>query len=291
MASLREIKSRIRSIKNTRQITKAMQMVSASKMKKAQERAINTNPYADGLFEVLSHIENLERYKSVYTRKVKQIKKILIVLIGQSRGFVGGQVTSLFLNTHKNIEELKNLYGNIEFIGISIQKMGLKILNNLKIKSIYHFSQEYENANTTILAPIYKVIQDGFRKKEYDCVYLSYMKFINMMNIVPEFKKLLPITLTKEEKQKGKKDLVESFKFEPSADKVFKFIIPEYFETQILNAIFNAKASEHSARMIAMKSATDNANELIEGLNLEFNKSRQSEITQEILELSMGSIT
>lgn len=286
MANLQAIKSRIKSIKNTKQITHAMQLVSASKMKKAQEAALHTTPYSEGLHGVVADLPVIEEFKSPYLREIEDVEKIAVVVIGQTRGFVGGQTTNLMVNTSKEIEVLKKEFPGAKFFGISVNKLGLKIVNTLGIKSVYHFSEGFEEPTTTEMSPVSQAILQGFKKEEFDLVYLSYMKFVNTMEQNPFFKRILPISFDREDDKSANG---EEFTFEPDAEEVFTFLLPEYFESQLLNAILNSNASEHSARMVAMKAATDNATQLVDDLTLDYNKSRQAGITQEILEVAMGT--
>lgn len=305
MGSLRAIKRRITTSKSTAQITRAMQMVSASKMKKSEESAREAMPYADGIYEVVRTIGKIKDYKSPYLRIPKRIKKIAVVVIGPGRGFVGELISKLLLSTADKVEKLKKDHPDAEIVGISLHKVALKIVNGVGIDSEYHFAQYLDSPDTTNLSPIFKILLDGFTGGEFDEVYLSYMYFVNTMVQKPVFKKVLPISFEKlVEEAKGevssksqtlganrevKAEDVKDFIFEPSPSEVLDFLLPEYFETQILTSVLSSNASEHSARMVAMKNATDNANELVKNLTLKYNRSRQANITQEILEVAMGA--
>lgn len=285
MSNTRKLKSRIDSVQNTKKVTKAMQMISTSKMQKAQKLATEANPYAQNLSKVLSKLTISPEYESIYLRKKQLIKNIGLVVIGQSRGFVGGQTNNLLFFLENELKQLKQNYENATFKGISIHKLGLKIVNSLKINSLLHFSQFFENPNTTNLEAVVQSIFELFKDDKLDLVYICFMNFISILKHEPKLVQLLPVPV----KVSTKKNNDSKFLFEPSEEKILDFLLPEYYETQILRSVINSNASEHSGRMIAMKNATDNASDLIKDLKLEFNKTRQTQITQEILDVAIAA--
>jgi len=295
MGSLRALKRRINISKNIAKITKAMQMVSASKMKRAEEQVTQAIPYAEGIYEIVSKLGNIRGYKSIYLKKPKKIKNILIIIVGPSRGFVGDLTSRLIVELSNNIEKIKRNYPDVKMVGLSIHKQGLKIATTVGIEPRYHFATYFESPNTTTLSPIYKVVLDGYKSGFFNEVYISFAHFVNSIVQVPKFKRVLPITFEESlsEQKSNDKESIEKqendFIFEPDMSKVLDFLLPEYFETQILTAILDSNASEHAARMVAMKNATDNAQELVKTLTHEYNKTRQSEITKEILEVAAGA--
>jgi F-type H+-transporting ATPase subunit gamma len=279
-----------------------MQMVSASKMQKAQERAINAYPYAQGIYELVSKFAGNKEFSSVYLKEVTEPKKIAVLVIGTNRGFVGGLIANLTAACYKLSQELVKKYPGVKIVGISLHKTGLKILANAGIKNDYHFSEVLESPTTTDLSSIFSILQDNYVAGNYDEVYVVYSHFINTVVQKPEYKKLLPISLEQllaeaevenEKNDKNKKTVeveqVDPFVFEPGMDEILNRLLPEYFQTEIFTAVLESLASEHSARMIAMKNATDNANELQEKLNLKYNRQRQASITQEIIEVISGA--
>ncbi len=303
MSTAHELKSRIKSVKNTKQITKAMQLVSVSKMKQADVEATESLPYAQGLNDLVSQIGAIKDYKSPFTRTPKKIKKIMIVIVGPTRGFVGGLTSNLTINTQKEIEKISQKYPDAKIEALTIHKLGKKIAEYTGLQAKYHFSQNFEHPNTTMLSPVYKVIIDAFKKEETDMVFISYMHFINVIKQKAEFKKILPISVqkiseggeqasnqAKDKEIEKQKAQPEDMIYEPTKKKILDELLPEYFETQILSAIFESNASEHAARMVAMKNATENATELVDKLSLKFNKTRQAAITQEILEVASGTL-
>ncbi|MEI7579616.1 MAG: ATP synthase F1 subunit gamma [bacterium] len=295
MAALKDLKTRINSVKNTAQITKAMQMVSASKMQKAQEAALAAIPYANGIFQIVNEMGNkITEYQSPYLRKSKQLKNIAIVVIGTSRGFVGGALTNLTAAVHTLASQLASEHSGVKIHGISLHKTGQRILASCGIANDFHFAEFFGITNTTALTPIFSLLTEKFAVSAYDEIYLVYTHFINTIDQQAVTKKLLPLSLAEimaEADQHQEKNAKKDFVFEPDINSILDHLLPEYFQTQIYTAVLEAAASEHSARMVAMKSATDNAIELEKELTLKYNRSRQSAITQEIIEVVSGSLS
>ncbi len=317
MSSIREIKRRIKSVKSTAQITKAMQMVAASKMKRAQDRASAAIPYAQGLYEIVNKIATVDGYSHPILRQVEEVKKVGVLVIAPSRGFAGSLPAALLLKTDEVIDELRLKYKDVEIRGIGVHKLGLKTLVKLNVEMDFQFAEFIESPTTTDLTSIYKVILEKFMKGEYDEVHMVYTHFVNTAIQRPTTKKILPLSLeelveTAKAKQPKKEDLPagkqgneekkdgeeidevhntdNDFEFEPSVKVVLNKLLPEYFEMQIFAALLESIASEHSARMVAMKQATDNAKEMVSDLTLVYNKTRQTAITQEMLEIVGGTM-
>jgi F-type H+-transporting ATPase subunit gamma len=280
MASLRAIKRRIQTVKNTAQVTKAMQMISANKMKQAEKLAKQTIPYTEGLFEVVRRIGKITDYSSPLLKRSANVRNIAVVVIGPSRGFVGGLITNLTVNTIKAINDLKLQNPGANVLGVSVHRKALNIVTNLGIEDKYHFAKYFDHPTTTELSSIYSTILNGFMNEEFDEVYLAYMHFVNTMVQKPVFKRLLPIKFDVTDEKKE-----NTFIFEPSKSTILDFVLPEYFESEVLTAILDSNASEQSARMVAMKSATDNAKAINKELSLQYNSTRQAKITNEILEI------
>jgi len=289
MAQTRDIRRRIGSVKNTAQITKAMQMISAAKMQKAQDRALRSIPYAQGLYEIVAKIGKVSEYTSVYLKQAEPVRNIAVVVIGTSRGFVGSMLTSLLVKTMKLNRSLTEKYPAAKIKGISIHKTGLRILANAGIESAYHFTDYFEAPTTTQLTPIFDLLVSKFGLGEFDQIHLVFTHFVNTIKQEAISKQLLPLSLEEilrtgqEIKQQG------DYIFEPSAKDILDKLLPEYFQTQIFTALLESMASEHSARMVAMKNATDNARDLEKVLTLMYNRKRQAGITQEIIEVISGS--
>jgi F-type H+-transporting ATPase subunit gamma len=300
MASLKDTKSRIQSVKNTGQITKAMQMVSASKMQRAQDRAGAAIPYALGIYEIVNKIGKVSDYNSAYLRTPSEVKNIAIVVIGTSRGFVGSMITALISKTHTLADELKAKYPDAVIKGVSVHKTGLRILANTKLEVDSHFADYKESPTTTDLTSVFEYITQKFATEEYDQIHVVYTHFINTISQRAVSKQLLPLNLEDIREQAGqgsdaaqeidkKKGEEKLTLFEPSVGEILDRLLPEYFQTQIYTSVLESIASEHSARMVAMKNATDNAKELQKNLNLQYNRQRQAGITQELIEIVSGS--
>lgn len=292
--STKEIQEQIKSLTDTAQITAAMEMVAASKMKKAQDRAIKAIPYAEAIYDIVNKIGGTENYTSIYLKKPVEVKKIGIVVIGTSRGFVGSMITNLTVKALQLKNSLVNKYGQkVQFEGISIHKTGQKILANAGIKNDYHFAKYIENPSTTELTSIFNILVDLFSEGKVDEVHLIYTHFINTMVQQSISKKILPLSFEdiSEEAQKQSTDSSQNndFLYEPSISEVLDRLLPEYFQTQIFSGLLESIASENSARMVAMKNATENAKDMNKQLTLQYNRTRQAKITQQIIEVINGS--
>lgn len=290
MGDLKQIKTRIGSVSNTAQITNAMQMVSATKMLKAQQKALKSVPYTELIYEIVSKMGSIKEYKSIYLKEITDVKNIAIVVVGTSRGFVGSQITSLISNVVKLKSKLKEQYPGAEFRGISIHKTGLKIIQNAGIKSDLHFGQYFENKSTTELSSIFNSLVERFEDKTYDLIFIVYTHFLNTSVQKPVSKQLLPISIEELVLEENKATSTQHgvFLFEPNISEILDKLLPEYFQSQIYTGILDSIASEHSARMIAMKNATDNALSLKGSLTLKYNRQRQAQITQQLIEVVNG---
>lgn len=292
MANLKEIKKRIKSVKNTAKVTGAMQMISAIKSKQSEVAVKKSADFALELSNLISSLYLPFDKESPLMRSVDVPKNIAFFVVGPSRGFVGSLAVNLGVQLSQFIKSLKTEYPEVNFVGISLHKLGFKVLGAAGIQSQYHFADFIEKPTMTNLSPISKVILDGFKNGDFDRVYLVYPKFINLLNFQITIKKLLPIDVSQipvnlEEKQ-NKKTINENFIFEPSKQRILESLFQKYFESQLISAVLNSNASENSARMMAMKNATDNALDISSVLTLEYNKKRQAKITQQIIEVSIG---
>ncbi len=288
MGNTRAIKRRIKSIKNTSKITKAMEVVSATKMHKAHDRAMQAIPYAEGLFKLVQEIGYVSDYKHPLMRDVKKIKNVALLIIGPEKGFVGTLLLQLQTNILSLLKELNNS-GVKDIFAITVNKKSEDITKHLNLETKYHFINIKDNPTTTEITHIVRGIEEIFENKQCDAVYMIYPHFINAMKQDIIIKRILPISLESNDREtKIKKTSV--YDFEPNIKAVLDQLIPEYLETQIYSAILDEIVSEHSARMISMKKATDNALEISKTLQLKYNKSRQMKITQEIIEIISGTL-
>jgi len=284
MANERLIRGRIRSAKNIAQITRAMQMVAASKMRRAQALAISGRPYAEKIAEMVS--EFVSRIDSTSHPLLKKAGegKTLIVLISSNKGLCGGLNTNLFRHLVRTFDETALNSSVFSTLG----KKGEQFLVRRNLTLMADFSQS--TSMSLSIPALTSYITKGFLADEFREVYLVYNNFISALRQEPTSKQLLPIaefTVQKsDELQKGSEPKEElDFLIEPSIEEILDTLLFHYLENQIRDAVLEAEASEHSARMLAMKNATDNANELVGLLTLEYNKARQEKITYEIADM------
>ena len=281
MANLRQIKRRIKSAKNIAQITRAMEMVAASKMKKAQNDAIMGKPYAEKIYQAVSDLSaNIDKTVHPLLSEGNENGKKLVVLITTNKGLCGGLNTSLLRTFDKWISGMENLEAVI------LGKKGQSYIVRSKAGLIADFSVDVPWRN--IIPAINKICVEGFIKGTYREVYLVYNTFFTVMKQIPTIKRILPITAlekTDSDTNSKKRTNFREFLIEPSINEVLENLLPHYIENQIRTAVLEAEASEHSARMIAMKNATDAALDLMDSLTLMFNRARQEKITFEIADM------
>jgi F-type H+-transporting ATPase subunit gamma len=281
MASTRIIKRRIKSAKNIAQITKAMQMVAASKMKKAQSQAINTRPYAAELLMAVNSLKGKvdPAQHPLLTASEAEIKEA-VVLIAPDKGLCGGLVTNL---SRLLLEKSKNS----SFIVLG--KKGRDAVLRLGFNIEAYFDLGISQPKYEIVPPVAEIIIAGFITGKFSKVSVVYTKFINTLSQKPITETILPLSLEIFVDQKE-----ESFKeylFEPSASSVLDALLPHYVEMELYQIILESYASEQSARMMAMKNASDNAKDIIGELTLSYNKIRQSLITNEIADIATAAMT
>jgi F-type H+-transporting ATPase subunit gamma len=286
MASLRDIRRRIKSIKNTAQITKAMQMVAASKMRKAQEAALNGRPYAILLNRVLVSLRNRLDEKVHALLEKRDVKSELVVLLSTDKGLCGALNTNLF-------REATNFDTNTTKF-ISVGRKGTQFLARTKRNMIADFPLK-EHPTFLETKAISKFFIERFLSHDVDKVTVLFPRFVNTLTQKPTAITLLPITSLEEaglqvESEppipKTEGDII----FEPTPEKILENIVPYYVHFELYQMVLGTRASEHSARMVAMKGATDNAKEIVKDLTIEYNKARQANITKELLEISTAQL-
>lgn len=283
MASLKSIKKRIVSVKNTRQITKAMKMVSAAKLRRAQENVVAARPYAKKLGEVLQSLSaNLEGDLHPLLEK-REAKKLLLIVLTSDRGLCGGFNTNLCKAADRYIKEKAGSYEQI-----SVMTVGRKGYEFLRSRyTVYkNFANVLAKPNYQTAAMLGQEVIDGFVAGEYDQVELLYNSFRTVMTQDITFQQLLPVVPEHE----GLSDETPvEFIYEPSVGELLAEILPKNIEVQIFKAMLETVAGEHGARMTAMDSASKNANEMIGKLTLQYNRARQAAITTELMEIISGS--
>ena len=283
MASLKSIKKRIVSVKNTRQITKAMKMVSAAKLRRAQENVVAARPYAKKLGEVLQSLSaNLEGDLHPLLEK-REAKKLLLIVLTSDRGLCGGFNTNLCKAADRYIKEKTASYEQI-----NVMTVGRKGYEFLKSRyTVYkNFSNVLAKPNYQTAVMLAQEVIDGFVAGEYDQVELLYNSFRTVMTQDITFQQMLPVV--PEDKGAPDETPVE-FIYEPSVGELLAEILPKNIEVQIFKAMLETVAGEHGARMTAMDSASKNANEMIGKLTLQYNRARQAAITTELMEIISGS--
>jgi F-type H+-transporting ATPase subunit gamma len=283
MASLKSIKKRIVSVKNTRQITKAMKMVSAAKLRRAQENVVAARPYAKKLGEVLQSLAaNLEGDLHPLLEK-REAKKLLLIVLTSDRGLCGGFNTNLCKAGDRYIKEKMDSYEQI-----SVMTVGRKGYEFLKSRyTVYkNFANVLAKPNYQTAVMLAQEVIDGFVAGEYDQVELLYNSFRTVMTQDITFQQMLPVV---PEETTATEDAPVEFIYEPSVGELLAEILPKNIEVQIFKAMLETVAGEHGARMTAMDSASKNANEMIGKLTLQYNRARQAAITTELMEIISGS--
>lgn len=283
MASGKEIRGKISSIKNTQKITSAMEMVAASKMRKAQERMAATRPYANKMLLVVKHLSHASseyQHEFMYDRPVK---KVGYIVVATDRGLCGGLNINLFKETLQSMQKWQE-----QDIGIETAVIGSKALSFFRrfgkiAASLTHIGDE---PKLETLIGLVKTMLDKFRNQEIDRLYIVYNRFINNMTQQPQVQQLIPVTF---EEKDEKIQYHWDYLYEPDSEQVINALLERYIESMIYQAVVENAACEQSARMIAMKNATDNAGDIIDELQTAYNKARQASITQEISEIVAGA--
>ncbi len=284
MASTREIRRRIRSVTNISQVTKAMEAVSAAKMRKAQTQVMATRPYAEQAREVLSYVARLagtESHPMIEPRQ--EIKRVGILLVTADRGLAGGFNSNVLRHLAALMREKRK--AGVEVEVVTVGKKGRDWLVRYDPVIRAEFAQMPDVPRTTDIAPIVRILIDDYNSGHFDEVYAVYTDFVNTIKQVPITQKLLPVEPA-EETGLSQPEYI----FEPSAGAVLNQVIFGLTEVQILQALYESIASEHSARMVAMRNATDAAGELIDSLTLTYNKARQENITTELMDIIGGTV-
>lgn len=291
MASSREVRLRIRSVKNIAQVTRALQAVSASKVRKSMQALMETRPYATKAWQVLTHIAmqpGRETLHPLLTRR-DQINKILVVLLTGDRGLAGAYNTNIVrfvLQTFRDSE------APVEYITVGRKGRDLMIRRRQTI--VAEFSNLPAAPSYADVSAIGRLAVDDFLNGSVDEVYLVYTNFINLVHQVPLVKKLLPLEVEAEggrvmDINAASRGPAATYIYEPGQEQILDEIIPRFTSLQVYQAIMESLASEHASRMVAMKNATDSATSLAGALQLEYNKARQQAITNEILDIAGGA--
>ena len=283
MPNLKEIKSRITSVKSTIQITSAMKMVSAAKLKKAQDAIIQLRPYSNKLTEIMSSVSSASEDSSQNKySEVREVNKILLVPITSNRGLCGGFNANIIKTT---IEIEKELNSKSGLTILSIGKKSSEFFKKNKYNVHSTHDDVFQDVNYEDVSKIAELILNDFANEKFDKVILVYNQFKNAATQIVMQEDFLPLNKTQSENSQEAVDYI----YEPGKDEILNELIPKSLKTQLFKAILDSNASEHGARMTAMHKATDNATELKNELTLSYNKARQAAITGEILEIVGGA--
>jgi len=288
MAGLKEIRTRIASIKTTRQVTSAMKMVSAAKLKKAQDAILQIRPYANKLYQILTSLsaslDNAE--DSVFTQP-RYPENVLILLISSNRGLCGGFNTNI---TKKAVELAHTKYkrqlklGKVDFMCLG--KQGERQLKHRKMKVVANVNEVFDKLTLDNVSLIAMDAMKAFEEGHYDRIELVYNQFKNAAVQIQTTEQFLPVEMEEEQEVDS---TIYNYIYEPSKEYIIQELIPRSLKIQFYKALLDSHAAEHGARMTAMHQATDNATELLGDLTLEYNKARQTTITGEILEIVSGA--
>ncbi|MDQ2868318.1 MAG: ATP synthase F1 subunit gamma [Verrucomicrobiota bacterium] len=283
MANTQDIRRRIKSIRGTAQITKAMQMVAASKMRKAQQQALAGRAYAEVMNKVLVSLQGRAEAKLHPLLAVREVKRELVIMISTDKGLAGALNTNL-LREAARFDEASTGY-------VSAGRKGRQFV----VRTKRDLQADFELKDAPMFSetkPIALFASEKFLAGEVDRVSVLYTHFINTINQRPTVRTLLPITAfdLPQAEEGTSADPMLGYIFEPTAERVLEAMLPYYLQYQIYQMVLDARASEHSARMVAMKNATDNAQQFIKDLTLEYNKMRQASITTELLEISTAQM-
>ena len=284
MAGGREIKTKIKSVQNTRKVTRALEMVSASKIRKAQDRMKTSRPYARAMKQVIGHLAQANTdYQHPFMVERKDVKRVGFIIVSSDRGLAGGLNNNLF---RKMLGEIRQW--NEKGVEVDVVTIGQKAsvyFRRVKVNMLASVSHLGDTPKLDQLIGVIKVMLDAYTEASLDRVFVVYNDFVNTMTQRAAFDQLLPLPAA--ETQVARHDW--DYLYEPDAQTVLDHVITRYIESLVYQAVLENVASEHAARMVAMKSASDNATKLIGDLQLVYNKARQAAITQEISEIVGGA--
>ncbi len=289
MASTREIRRRITSVKNVAQITRAVQMVASSKMRRAQERVLAARPYSEQLIKLLSRLSSqAEGQDELPLMRSRDVRKIGIVLVTPDKGLSGALSSNTNRRAGQLAGELRREHNNpnlpISFIAVG--RKGRDFLRRTQQRILAEFTNLGDTPSTADMRAIAQVIKDAYLNEDVDKVYLVYPKYVSTVVQTPTVVQILPVQPPEEQVEEGP---APQYIFEPNATEILGALLERYVETQIYQPLLETVASFYSAQMVSMRNATDNATELLGDLTLTYNKARQASITNQILEIVAGA--
>ena len=291
MSSTREMRLRIRSVKNISQVTRALQTVSASKVRRSMQAVAATTPYAEKAWKVLVHLARQPGHSSLHPLLTEraEVKKVLVILISGDRGLAGAYNVNILRHT---LDHFSTFSQPVHYVAVGLK--GRDLLMRRRRNVIADFSHLPAAPSFADVSAIGRLVVDDFLSGDYDQIYLAYTKFISMSRQETLVRKLLPLDVEFDEGAVQSFNVTHHrtnsvFTYEPDQAEILNQIVPRFTALQVYQAILSAQASEHAARMIAMQNATDNAIELIGQLQLDYNKARQQGITSDILDIATGA--
>ncbi len=284
MAGGREIKTKIKSVQNTRKVTRALEMVSASKIRKAQDRMKASRPYARLMKQLISHIGQANsEFTHPFLASRETVRRVGYIIVSSDRGLAGGLNSQLFRRILADMRQWQEK--GVEIDLVTIGQKSTAFFRRLRVNLLGSVTHLGERPQIEQLIGIMTTMLDGYSEQRVDRVFLCYNDFINTMSQKPTVDQLLPLPATDPLEASHEWDYI----YEPDAETVLNQVLTRYVESLVYQAVLENLASEHAARMVAMKSASDNASKLIDTLNLVYNKARQAAITQEISEIVGGA--
>jgi len=288
MAGSREIRNKIKSVQNTRKITKAMEMVAASKMRKAQDRMRHARPYADKVRNIASHLAQANpEYRHPFLVRRDTVRAVGLILVTTDKGLCGGLNTNILRLVTQRLRELQGAGAKVQVSAIG--NKGLGFMQRVGATVVSHLTQLGDTPHLEKLIGPVKLQLDAYANGQIDAVYLAYTRFINTMKQEPVVEQLLPLDPSRLAETEGSREYAWDYLYEPDPQTVLDELLLRYVEAIVYQAVAENMASEQSARMVAMKSASDNAKKVIEDLQLSYNKARQAAITKELSEIVGGA--
>lgn len=286
MATVRDIKRRIRSVTNTMQITGAMEMVAAAKLRRAQEKAVMARPYANQIGELLQRLIKAEGVPEHPLATQREIKTVCFLVITADRGLCGSYNTNIIRHA---VQESRKLPEGAEVAVVAVGRKARDFFKKRGYNLLGEFVNLGDNPDFVQAREIAQFVANLFLEEVVDEVRLVFAEFISTLQQVPITRQLIPFMAKEEEAEENKPIVRTDYIFEPDVNLLLNNVIPKFIETQVYRALLEGKASEHGARMTAMGAATDNAKEMIDNLTLTMNKARQAQITKELMDIIGGA--
>jgi F-type H+-transporting ATPase subunit gamma len=289
MPSTKEIRGKIKSVQSTRKITKAMEMVAASKMRKAQERMRQARPYGDRIRNIVAHLAQANpEYKHPFVLRRNEIRNVGVILVTTDKGLCGGLNTNIQRALLQQVKQWEA--SGVKFQATAVGNRGFGFMQRLNANIVSHVVQLGDKPHLEKLIGPVKVQLDAYAAGTLDALYIAYTRFVNTMKQEPVIEQLLPLSAERfEQSDEEKRAFSWDYIYEPDAQRVIDELMTRYVEAIIYQSVAENMASEQSARMVAMKAASDNAKKIIEELQLIYNKTRQAGITKEISEIVGGA--